>query len=538
MSRSHPKKDICDKLAGDYPKDFVFDGWHPQCFCYVTPITIDEDVYDKLMDEDDWREAVRQYAEKHQITDYPNNFTSWVNDNADKINAARARGTEPYFIRNNAGVIDNILNPDAKPTQPITALSQNAHDLIDHLKTHGNLDDAFDGGLTERDIYRKWDSLSESERLQVLERGKYSGMVSTEEDLDFANLYQPMSKDRMINTLQDELENVRAGYDMEDSNHYIIKFKGDDKIVYSHELEKPLTAAQLKKIEYISANGGLSNYRYWAANDEAKAALMREMGFIEYRDGVVVDSWNGKDFAGKTINDKYIGQNIVRRVMDWKVNREFDKFKTHDEVRDKLNSILEKQLGYHVEITVSPDLIDLESTKAYATEIARLTKRYKLLQQKLGRIEFGYAPTNPIEIGEVYFNHDLNEPKILRLRTNTDARDPQIAIKNSRCDSSRLKFAPATHEFAHLLYQKRISKVSNLEFESKLSKIFDDYNLAIDDAILNRNLNEMSKWYLGNYSDGKINEFMAEAFQEYNNSKRPTKYAILVGELVEKYFTF
>lgn len=290
MSRSHPKKDICDKLAGDYPKDFVFDSWHPQCFCYVTPITIDEDVYDKLMDEDDWREAVRQYAEKHQITDYPDNFTSWVNDNADKINAARARGTEPYFIRNNAGVIDGILNPDAKSAQPTTALPQNAHDLIDHLKTHGNLDDAFDGGLTERDIYRKWDSLSESERLQVLERGKYSGMVSTEEDLDFANLYQPMSKDRMINTLQDELENVRAGYDMEDSNHYIIKFKGDDKIVYSHELEKPLTAAQLKKIEYISANGGLSNYRYWAANDEAKAALMREMGFIEYRDGVVIDS--------------------------------------------------------------------------------------------------------------------------------------------------------------------------------------------------------------------------------------------------------
>ena len=51
----------------------------------------------------------------------------------------------------------------------------------------------------------------------------------------------------MIATLQDELENVRAGYDMEDSNHYIIKFKGDDKIVYSHDLERPLTATQIKK---------------------------------------------------------------------------------------------------------------------------------------------------------------------------------------------------------------------------------------------------------------------------------------------------
>ena len=43
LSKNHPKKDICDKLAGDYPKDFVFDGWHVQCFCFATPILIDED---------------------------------------------------------------------------------------------------------------------------------------------------------------------------------------------------------------------------------------------------------------------------------------------------------------------------------------------------------------------------------------------------------------------------------------------------------------------------------------------------------------
>lgn len=117
MSRNHPKKDICDKLAGDYPKDFVFDGWHPQCFCFVTPILIDEDEYAEIMSHDNWKEELRQLADKHQITDYPDTFKSWVSDNADNIAAARERGTEPYFIRNNAGVIDNILNPDS--TTPI-----------------------------------------------------------------------------------------------------------------------------------------------------------------------------------------------------------------------------------------------------------------------------------------------------------------------------------------------------------------------------------------------------------------------------------
>ena len=35
---NHPVTDICDELAGDYPKDFVFTGWHPFCKCFATSI--------------------------------------------------------------------------------------------------------------------------------------------------------------------------------------------------------------------------------------------------------------------------------------------------------------------------------------------------------------------------------------------------------------------------------------------------------------------------------------------------------------------
>ncbi len=117
MSRNHPKKDICDKLAGDYPKDFVFDGWHAQCFCVVVPILIDEDEYFEIMSHDNWREELKRITDAQRITDYPDNFKSWVTDNANNIEAARQRGTEPYFIRNNAGAIDNILNPDTSETK-------------------------------------------------------------------------------------------------------------------------------------------------------------------------------------------------------------------------------------------------------------------------------------------------------------------------------------------------------------------------------------------------------------------------------------
>lgn len=32
LSQSHPCHDVCDELAGKYPKDFVWTGWHPMCY--------------------------------------------------------------------------------------------------------------------------------------------------------------------------------------------------------------------------------------------------------------------------------------------------------------------------------------------------------------------------------------------------------------------------------------------------------------------------------------------------------------------------
>ena len=41
--KPQPLVDICDDLAGDYPKTFRFEGWHPQCRCFVVPILSDYD---------------------------------------------------------------------------------------------------------------------------------------------------------------------------------------------------------------------------------------------------------------------------------------------------------------------------------------------------------------------------------------------------------------------------------------------------------------------------------------------------------------
>lgn len=111
LSRQHPKEDICDKLQGDYPTEFVFEGWHPQCFCFVTPI---------LMDADEMRKArqARLRGETYvpkakRITDYPQAFKDWVSDNKEKIVGSHDVGQDPYFVRHNYDIVQRILNPKA-----------------------------------------------------------------------------------------------------------------------------------------------------------------------------------------------------------------------------------------------------------------------------------------------------------------------------------------------------------------------------------------------------------------------------------------
>lgn len=114
LSRNHPKKDICDKLVGDYPTDFLFDGFHAQCFCLSTPILMDED---EILKMNEAMLAGKEYKPRgKRITQYPENFKQWVRDNEDKILASHDMGADPYFVRNNFNAVQDILNPKKKLT--------------------------------------------------------------------------------------------------------------------------------------------------------------------------------------------------------------------------------------------------------------------------------------------------------------------------------------------------------------------------------------------------------------------------------------
>lgn len=98
--------------------------WGSNCFCYVTPVLIDEGEMAKYTDAIARGEEYTMRGKP--VAEYPEGFREWVKEHAGDIAKARDRGAEPYFIRNNAEVIDNILNP--KKTLTILEKAKIRHD--------------------------------------------------------------------------------------------------------------------------------------------------------------------------------------------------------------------------------------------------------------------------------------------------------------------------------------------------------------------------------------------------------------------------
>ena len=110
LSNNHPVWDICDDLKGVYPKGFKWVGWHPNCRCYMVPVLAKEEELDQMLDQilngEDPGSVVTDSPK-----DLPDQFQTWVKDNEERYAKAEAKGTLPYFIKDNKKAVEQILNP-------------------------------------------------------------------------------------------------------------------------------------------------------------------------------------------------------------------------------------------------------------------------------------------------------------------------------------------------------------------------------------------------------------------------------------------
>lgn len=119
---AQPFTDICDKLAGRYPKDFKFTGWHPNCRCHIeyihkTDAEVERDTKRMLRGE----KPIEAHESKNFVGELPKSFKKWAEENKQRIINKKSL---PYVIDDNKGMMSgDYLNMAVKEVMGKAELS-------------------------------------------------------------------------------------------------------------------------------------------------------------------------------------------------------------------------------------------------------------------------------------------------------------------------------------------------------------------------------------------------------------------------------
>jgi hypothetical protein len=230
------------------------------------------------------------------------------------------------------------------------------------------------------------------------------------------------------------------------------------------------------------------------------------------------------------------------------------KINTIKEGREFAKKVIEEALGVKVsKLSIARDMTPARIQK-YMESVVKIKNEYNLDQEISDEIKltlnstggnYGFvqpgrrsmAKGGGIEIIEINLGN----------RTNSFiARDPKLRVveKNGRLinapkssvDEKNLELATAVHEMGHVMAWN-YSKTPNVQnYFSKLKEIRTEYFKEINDLLKDKKINELNKVYLGEYANKNIDEFHAECWTEYRLNSNPSKYAKIVGELIDKNF--
>ena len=142
---------------------------------------------------------------------------------------------------------------------------------------------------------------------------------------------------------------------------------------------------------------------------------------------------------------------------------------------------------------------------------------------KSSRLNGSLAELNLGDITDSYFNRKL----VIDLEKFTRRFKSVVDEKN-------IHLATLVHEMGHVLTRSGLR--SELNFFNDLKVIRRQYNEEILKYSSNKNYKSFNEVFLGRYAGTNIDEFLAEGFTEYKLHSNPSKYAKLIGELIDKYY--
>ena len=230
------------------------------------------------------------------------------------------------------------------------------------------------------------------------------------------------------------------------------------------------------------------------------------------------------------------------------------KINTLKEGRAFATKIIEEALGVKVsKLSIARDMTPARIQK-YMESVDKIRNEYNLNQEIDGEIKLALNSTKT--------NYGFVQPGYrsmtkgggieiieINLGNKTDSfrnRNPKIRVQEingritsagkSSVDEKNLELATVVHEMGHVMAWNYSKTPTVQGYFSKLKEIKTEYLKEINILIKDKKINELNKVYLGTYANKNIDEFHAECWTEYKLNSNPSKYAKIVGELIDKTF--
>lgn len=406
LSNNHPTVDICDDLKGIYPKAFQWKGWHPNCRCYMVPVLATEKEMDEMIDKILSEDVVDPMESSEAVQEYPQEFQTWVKDNEERMEAAKAKGTLPYFIKDNKTAVEDILNPLTPEQKHHKELvSKYGEESVQQLY---NAFDSFKEKISTGDLAFQIKKLT-FEKNWVAEKNKFptspemvklleKELISVQGKYDLQQVVeaaQPIlgykSKSKPLNSILDQLNNAIANGSTKEIQE--LTAQATTKI---HDIEK----ARLAKLAKTAGGDGSTLDIYATAEEKLEIARLQDLydkAMVQYG-----SQWN------YNVNGRYKELAEYKKELSLKyVSKQGKLVKLNGETEDLAKKALEEYVNAPMNSSASSSVgrrWQLQSSERY--KIAEYSKLTGISEDDLGLINrytygskwcnnYGYGVVDP-----------------------------------------------------------------------------------------------------------------------------------------------
>lgn len=306
-SPQHPHEDICDDLEGRYPKDFDWEGWHPQCMCSSYPIMIDgeekKQFYKRLMAGEDMTNYVSPFA----VTDVPDAYKQYIQNNAADIVKAGERGKLAWHLRNNTKYWAGLMNADELKRMGISSISPREAILAKAKLRHEQRTEE-----QKSKIQSKWDKHRRDYYNSLVDKvtgGKYVGDIKSADLYDrYYAIRQAIKEKKSPDEIMGIFDRFKQGYQT--------KMSWLDRKVATNMIK---TAAKYGEADASAVQAALDVADYAKAREQAKL-LAKQINDIRIDEEMLsalipdVNKWHHQ-FTSKQLHDVYDA--VENKLAQW-----------------------------------------------------------------------------------------------------------------------------------------------------------------------------------------------------------------------------